>query len=147
MNYSVYDHVIQRIMVVINKVIPYLILFVFFIYGCSSDEMSISSFKGSWIETTTFQDTLIFHGDELDGMLTLNRPKENRNGYILPMAGAGIYMYEIEKDSIKLQNAILSCLCTTSHPIHLLKDGDMLAIGNFYNDDLKPEDILIFRRL
>jgi hypothetical protein len=130
-----------------KKVLFYLVLSVFIFIACNPDELSLVNLKGKWVETSSYQDTLILSGGEKQGMLTLNRPKENQNGKMLPHHGDGMYSYSIEKDSIKLQYAILSCFCPKSYFFQLNKSGEMLSIGNFYNDDIPTTEILIFKHL
>jgi hypothetical protein len=59
-------------------------------------------FSGSWVETSTKSDTIIFNSDKDTGMLILQRGYEIRNGYRLPIIGSDIYKYIILSDSIRL---------------------------------------------
>ena len=54
---------------------------------------------GSWVETNTMSDTIIFNSDNLKGLLWLQRGYEIRNGYRLPIIGSRGYSYEIFSDS------------------------------------------------
>ena len=128
---------------------PFLILTatcIFFI-GCSGDDVSIKKIRGTWIESENGLDTLIFHDNDLTGFFTLNRPWEIQDGQLLPLSGSGMYSFNIKNDSITMQLAVLSCWCPRQFPFRILKNGNQIAVGNFYDDLLPAEKILFFERL
>jgi hypothetical protein len=118
----------------------------FLFLGCESEELNIDSLQGSWIESTSQSDTLIFDSNEFEGWVSLNRGKELRGGNMLPKLGSGIYDYKISGDSIKLQNLLSSCLCPKSYVFEMLPGGNKLNIGNFFNDDTPLGELLIFEK-
>ena len=116
-------------------------------FSCEEDNVNISSLKGNWIEASSLADTMVFSDNKSLGMFFLNRGKELRGGHMLPKIGAGPYAYEIIKDSIVLQYALLSCMCAESYEFNVLPDEDKLKVGNFYNEDIPLGTILIFEKL
>jgi hypothetical protein len=128
---------------------PLLILIAccFFFIRCSDDEFNIKKIRGTWIESERRLDTLIFHDDDLEGLFTFNRPREMQDGQLLPLPGSGMFSYSIKNDSITMQLSLLSCWCPRQFPFRTLKNGNQIAIGNFYDDQLPVEKILFFDRL
>jgi hypothetical protein len=114
---------------------------------CSKDDFHINKIRGSWVESETGLDTIIFHDSDLEGFFTLNRPKEVQNGQLLPLHGAGMYFYSIENDSISMQFALLSCWCPKQFPFRIYNNRKRITIGNFYDANKPEEDMLIFERL
>lgn len=116
-------------------------------FGCEETEFNIDSLNGSWIESSSRADTLVFDSNEFEGWLYLNRVKELRNGYMLPKIGSGSYDYEISNDSIVLQYHLSSCMCPKSYTFEILSGEDKLKIGNFYDDDIPLGEMLTFEKL
>jgi hypothetical protein len=110
-----------------------LILFVSLIFaGCEKTWDDFPGLSGVWVESTYRQDTIIFnsHGSNT---FVLSRGMEERDGYLLPKAGSGIFSYELKPDSIKIVNMIMSCLCYETVYFNLSPPGNIFVIGNFYD--------------
>ncbi len=91
---------------------------------------------GTWIETSTRQDTIIFNptfqGTVLNNTLIVNRGKEiNAGGQLVPRPGFGIYKYKIENRRMYLQGGT-SGLATYYANFGTEQHGDKLLIDNFY---------------
>lgn len=128
-------------------IIPFLIFIGFLFLGCEKDEVDINGLGGSWVEGSAHLDTLTFHENNVEGLLTLDRPKEMRNGHHMPMGGAGMYFFTLKEDSILLQNSISSCYCPKSYAIKYQKNQDVLRIGNFYHEGFTEGGSMLFERL
>ncbi|MGB3588687.1 MAG: hypothetical protein WBA23_19220 [Tunicatimonas sp.] len=72
--------------------------------SCQEDEDSINPLLGIWLESTDRSDTLLFKKDHF----ILNRGEEMRNGNLLPKLGSGLYFYELQKDTVSVQNSVSS---------------------------------------
>ena len=116
-------------------------------FSCEEDNVNISSLKGNWIEASSQTDTLVFNDNKSEGMFFLNRGRELRGGHMLPKINSGPYAYEIIKDSIVLQYALLGCMCAESYEFKVIAGEGELVIGNFYNEDVPSGEILIFEKL
>jgi hypothetical protein len=118
-----------------------------FSFGCERDEPKNNSLKGSWIESSSLADTLIFETNEFEGLLYLNRGKELREGHMLPKIGSGPFFYEISEDSLFLRHIASSCSCTQNYSFTMLPEEGKLKVGNFFNDDIPLGELLIFEKL
>jgi hypothetical protein len=80
-----------------TTVIQIIFFTIFILTACQKQERdnSIHGLEGTWIETTTRTDTIVFTTNSTTGLLTLNRG--------LQKTGSGPYTYEISKDSIELK--------------------------------------------
>ena len=116
-------------------------------FSCEEDNVNIRSLKGNWVEASSQTDTLVFNDNKSEGMFFLNRGRELRGGHMLPKINSGPYAYEIIKDSIVLQYALLGCMCAESYEFIVLPDEDKLKVGNFYKEDIPLGTILIFEKL
>lgn len=122
------------------------------IISCSKDEFPDPStlskdLEGSWVETDTKTDTIIFGSSENSGLLWLHRGYEIRNGYRLPIIGSTGYFYEIASDSITLVDGLLSYWDENTYYFNLDISNLTINIGRFsqHIDSTKP--ILTFRKI
>ncbi len=115
--------------------------------SCEKDTDKYGLLKGKWIETTQCSDTLIFNKNDYEGWLELNRGKEIRNGYLLPLSGSGLYDYKIYGDSISLQWLLSSCIYSENYYFNLDSQKEQIRIGNFFADSLSHDEILIFLKV
>ncbi|GAB4032603.1 hypothetical protein [Spirosoma gilvum] len=112
-----------------------LLLSVGFLACKQSDTVSPETLTGTWIESSARKDTLIFNptfnGVPLPNSLQVNRGKEvNSGGYLLPKIGSGIYQYEVQGNTILVQNMLSSSSKRTGYQIEL--QGGKLKIENFF---------------
>jgi hypothetical protein len=109
------------------------LLFIIFLilFSCEKHDVTVSGLKGTWVEVDTKTDTIIFNHNATSGSFILSKGHEIRNGYVLPKIGSGIFLYELNKDSIRITDGLSS--------IH--------REGNYYfkfNESLKTFNIQIF---
>ena len=127
----------------------YLILVVFMLtslIACEEKHDDKIQLKGTWIETGSKTDTLIFNEQVDEGQFTLNREREIRNGYILPKSGSGIYDYSIKRDSIILIIGLSSSREAKAYFFNIDKTNEIIEIGNFYKDSLDSDINLCFQK-
>jgi len=105
------------------------------------------NFKGKWLETTQLSDTLIFKQNKSEGWLELQRGREMRNAYILPLIHSGLYDYSILQDSISLLSGFSSCLCPRNYYFKFNLENEEIQIGNFFEDSLTNDKIFTFKKL
>ena len=110
-----------------------------FIFSCKKSDTPVSLETTKWIESKERTDTLVFVEKEI---FTLNRPKELRNGYMIPKYGSGLYFFKELKDSIELYNSVSSSRVTKNYPFKI--ESNKLYIGDFY---LNSGKLLVFERL
>lgn len=65
---------------------------------------------GSWVETSTKSDTIIFWSGNDTGIVFLQRGFEIRDGFNLPVTGSTVYSYEIFADSIHMIDGLSSAV-------------------------------------
>jgi hypothetical protein len=115
--------------------------------SCENEENEEKVYlKGTWIETTSHSDTLLCKKETAEGFFILNREKEERNGHILPKAGAGIYNYSLRGDSIDLVYSLSGSSEENTYYFRLDTIHGRITIGNFYEDSLAPGHKLSFAR-
>ncbi|MES2652113.1 MAG: hypothetical protein V4663_10250 [Bacteroidota bacterium] len=113
-------------------------LSVVLISSCKKKSDAVALEPNTWIESSNRKDTIIFKND----LLILNRPKEVRNGYLLPQLGDGLYSYKELKDSIFLHYTASSYYGTTNYAFKI--ENNTLYIGDFYN---KSGKLLVFKKI
>jgi hypothetical protein len=102
---------------------------------------------GSWVETTTLSDTMIFHSDKDTSFFWLHRGYEIRNGYLLPVIGSGGYFYTMCADSINVAEAWSESMTNDNYCFNFDKPNLTIRIGNFCKYLGTKKSILTFRKI
>ena len=123
------------------------------INGCEKPDKGESKLKGTWVEVKEETDTIAFNEFSSEPRFHLRRGLIKMNDYLLPNYGSGPYGYELtESDSISLCYS-LSSSCITglsdsySKYYFRLISNDTMKIGNFYNPDIRSDEILTFSKI
>ena len=119
---------------------------ILFLISCEENENEKILLNGTWIESSQQVDTLVFNKQSSEGFFILNRMREIRNGYLLPIAYAGPYDYIINGDSINLRYGFSSNFENYNYYFSLDIDNEILEIGNFFEDSLSKNVILTFSK-
>lgn len=122
-----------------------LFLLLMLLSGCEKKEKEMDQLTGSWLEVIHQTDTLAF--DPQNGMLTLNRGKEMRGGFLLPKYHSGPYIYKVEQDSITLLWLFSSSSSGKRYYIHQETINGKLKVQNFFVDSLGKSVILNFTKI
>ena len=128
------------------------IVFVLTLSSCQKIEFPDPSslppgLEGTWVETKTISDTIVFLSNDNDGMFYLHRGFEIRDGYRLPTIGSTVYQYEISGDSIKLINGLSSLWGQEVYYFHFDEPNLTIKIGKFSKYIDTKKSILIFRKI
>jgi len=122
--------------------------------SCQKDNTSFSDpstlpkgLSGSWVETSTKSDTIIFNSDKDTGLLILHRGYEIRNGYRLPIIGSDGYKYEILTDSIRLMGGLSSTFFDETFYFKYNEANLTINIGKFSQYIETNKSILTFRKI
>ena len=113
-----------------------MILIISALCGCMESENIVMPLDGSWVEISESSDTLIFTQFGTEPAFELRRGLEERNGYMLPKYGAGIYCYKITGDTIALED-LLSSKGGYVNFYFKQNTGDSFDIGNLPPNHLK----------
>ena len=127
-----------------------LILFVeiLFLVSCETNNPPYTKLKGMWVENVNRKDTLVFNNfDSQGGTFWLTNGLELRDGYMLPKAGSGPYIYKFSNDSIQIYCGYSSTLIFKPYYYKLNATVDVLQIGNFYNSGLHNTTRMTFVRI
>jgi hypothetical protein len=129
-----------------------LLSFVIALSACQKDEFPDPSnlpkgLTGSWVETTTKTDTIIFKSEKETGTLILQRGYEIRNGYRLPIIGSDIYMYTMLSDSIRLRGGLSSTYFDETFFFKYDEAILTINIGKFSQYIDTKKTILTFRKI
>jgi len=127
-------------------------LFVLFLVSCQKVEFPDPStlpkgLTGSWVETNTMSDTIIFNSNNLKGLLWLQRGYEIRNGYRLPIIGSTGYSYEIFSDSIYMVDGESSAYKSGTYYFKFDETNLIIKIGKFSKYIDTKKSILTFRKI
>jgi hypothetical protein len=120
--------------------------------SCQKDEFPDPSalpkgLTGSWVETSTKSDTIIFNSDKGTGTLVLQRGYEIRNGYRLPLIGSDMYRYKILTDSIRLTGGLSSVFFDKTFYFKYDAANLTINIGKFSQYIGTNKSILTFRKI
>jgi hypothetical protein len=124
----------------------------FALFSCQKDEFPDPStlpkgLTGSWVETSTKSDTIIFNSDKDTGMLILQRGYEIRNGYRLPVIGSDIYSYKMLTDSIRLMGGLSSVFFDETYYFKYDEPNLTINIGKFSQYIDTKKSLLTFRKI
>ncbi len=102
---------------------------------------------GTWVETSTISDTIMFNSDKETGMLILHRGYEIRNGYRLPVIGSDMYQYTVLSDSIRLMGGLSSTWFDETFYFNYDEATLTIHIGKFSKYINSQKTILTFRKV
>lgn len=128
------------------------IVFVMTLYSCQKIEFPDPStlspgLIGTWVETKTLSDTLVFISSNNNGMFSLHRGFEIRDGYRLPTRGSTVYQYEIIGDSIRLKDGLSSLWAHEVYYFHFDEPNLTIKVGKFSKYIDTKKSILTFRKI
>jgi len=129
-----------------------LCLFISILFSCKKVEFPDPStlpqgLIGTWVETNTLTDTLIFNSNNTTGLCILQRGYEIRNGYRLPVIGSTGYHYEIIGDSIHLIDGLSSTFAIGIYYFHLDEPNLTIRVGKFSKYISTKKSMLTFRKI
>ena len=126
----------------------------FMLISCQKDNTSFpdpstlpKGLSGSWVETSTKSDTIIFNTDKETGILILQRGYEIRNGYRLPVIGSDGYSYKIYTDSIRLTGGLSSVFFDKTFYFKYDEANLTINIGKFSQYIDTKKSVLTFRKI
>jgi hypothetical protein len=102
---------------------------------------------GSWVETSTLSDTIVFNSNNETGLLMLRRGFEIRNGYRLPIIGSDGYKYTIHTDSIRLMGGLSSIFFDKTFVFKYNEADLTINIGKFSEYIDTKRSTLTFRKV
>lgn len=102
---------------------------------------------GSWVETNTLSDTLVFNSNNDTGLVFLQRGYEIRNGYYLPIIGSDGYKYIILTDSIRLMGGLSSVWFEETYYFKYDEKNLIINIGKFSKYINTEKSNLTFRKI
>lgn len=122
--------------------------------SCQKDNVSFpdpstlpQGLVGSWVETNTLSDTLIFNSSNDAGTLWLQRGYEIRNGCRLPVIGSTGYSYKIFSDSINMIDGLSSTWNSGNYLFKFDETTLTINIGKFSQYIDTKKTILTFRKI
>jgi hypothetical protein len=124
-----------------------LLILSFLSFSCEKHEITVSGLKGTWVEVDTKTDTIFFNRNNTYGLFILSKGREIRNGYLLPKIESGIFMFELNKDSIAITDGLS---CTYSKRNYYFKLNESLKTFNiqtFTTGFEANKAILTFKKL
>lgn len=102
---------------------------------------------GTWVETNTLSDTLLFNSESDTGLVFLRRGFEIINGHYLPTIGSDGYFYQIENNSIYMKAGLSSLGVGETFYYSLDDENLVITIGKFCKYIDTEESILTFRKI
>ena len=102
---------------------------------------------GSWVETHTLTDTIVFNSNSEQGVFLCTRGFGIYNGYRLPLMGSGPYAYTIFSDSINLVFPWTDSMANGNFYFKFDEPNLTIKIGKFCNEIDTKHSILAFRKI
>jgi len=102
---------------------------------------------GSWVETTTKSDTIVFKSDRESGYFYFSRGFAMTNGYWLPKIGSAHYSYNITGDSISVIDGLSSAREGGTYYFKYDESSLTINIGKFSQYIDTKKTILTFRKI
>ena len=102
---------------------------------------------GSWIETYTRTDTIVFNSNNESGVFYLSRGFALINGYWLPQIGSTWYSYKISGDSISLTDGLSSSMEGGTYYFKFDEPNLTIKVGNFSKYIKTMKSVLTFRKI
>ncbi len=124
-----------------------LLLIAIALVGCANDA-SINTqvpLEGKWVDVNTKTDTLTFGAFGDQGVVTLSRGKEIRDGFLLPKYGSGPYNYSLSANN-KISLRWFLSSNASFNDYYLKQSGDKLIIEKFF-DPAKSGTLLTFKKI
>jgi len=134
------------------KKISFFFIFPLLLLSCEKgdfpDPATLSKgLAGSWVETHTLEDTIVFNSDRDTGYFYLSRGYEMRNGYWLPKIGSAPYSYIISEGSITVIDGLSSSLQGGTYYFRYNETDLTISIGKFCKYIDTKRSTLIFRKI
>jgi hypothetical protein len=102
---------------------------------------------GSWVETNTKSDTIVFNSNDNSGIFYLSRGFSITNGYNLPTIGSTWYMYNISGESISLTDVLSSSMSGGTYPFKFDEQNLTISIEKFSQYINTKKSTLTFRKI
>jgi len=102
---------------------------------------------GSWVETTTRSDTIVFKTDRKSGYFFLSRGFAMTNGYWLPKIGSAPYSYNITGDSVSVIDGLSSAREGGTYYFKFDEPNLTINIGKFCKYINTNKSTLTFRKI
>jgi hypothetical protein len=102
---------------------------------------------GSWIETHTRTDTIVFSSNKDSGIFYLSRGFALINGYWLPQIGSTWYLYKISGDSISLTDGLSSSMEGGTYYFKFEEPNLTINVGKFSKYIITMKSVLTFRKI
>jgi hypothetical protein len=120
--------------------------------SCQKDEFPDPStlpkgLSGSWVETNTREDTIVFKSDRESVYFYLSRGFAMSNGYWLPKIGSAPYSYKLSGDSISVKNGFSSTMEGGTYYFRFDEPNLIINIGKFSKYIDTKKSILTFRKI
>jgi hypothetical protein len=129
-------------------------LLVLLILSCQKDKFSFpdpstlpKGLTGSWVETNTGTDTIIFNSDADSGFFSLSRGYGITNGYWLPVIGSSAYSYKISGDSISVVDGLSDSMEGGTYYFRFDEPNLKITIGKFSKYINGKGSVLTFRKI
>jgi len=102
---------------------------------------------GSWVESTTGTDTIIFNSNDKSGYFNLSRGFAMTNGYWLPRIGSTSYSYTISGDSITVIDGLSNSMEGGTYYFRFDEPILTINIGKFSKYIRTKKSVLTFRKV
>ncbi|MCX6302053.1 MAG: hypothetical protein NTW82_07690 [Bacteroidia bacterium] len=134
------------------KKIAFFFVFSLVLFSCEKGDFPDPStlpkgLAGSWVETHTLEDTIVFNSGRDTGWFYLSRGFEMRNGYRLPKIGSAPYSYIISGDSISVIDGLSSSMQGGTYYFRYDEPDLIINIGKFCKYIDTKKSTLIFRKI
>ncbi len=134
------------------KNVAFLFVFLLLLSSCEKGDFPDPAtlpkgLTGSWVETHTLEDTIVFNSDRDTGFFYLSRGFEMRNGYWLPRIGSAPYSYIISEGSITVIDGLSSSLQGGTYHFRYNEPDLTISIGKFCKYIDTKKSILTFRKI
>ncbi len=123
-------------------------------FSCQKDEFPFpdpstlpKGLTGSWVETNTRTDTIVFNSNNESGYFYLSRGFAITNGYWLPKIGSTVYSYIISGDSISLIDGLSNSMEGGTYYFKFNEPNLTINISKFCKYISTKKSILTFRKI
>lgn len=140
----------------IKAIISYSCVILIFglLFSCRKENFSFpdpdtlpKGLTGSWVETSSVSDTLVFKSESDSGFFLLSRGFSMTNGHMLPTIGSGPYSYNISGDSISVLNGLSDSMEGGTFYFRFDEPNLTINIGKFTKYINVKKSILTFRKI
>jgi len=127
----------------------------FTLFSCQKDKFTEfpdpstlpKGLTGSWVETNTRTDTIVFNSNNESGYFYLSRGFAVTNGYWLPKIGSAPYSYKITGDSISVIDGLSNSMEGGTYYFKFDEPNLTINIGKFSKYISTKKSILTFRKI